>query len=581
MMEHLDCTPSVTSDDFARRFSMRGRSLMWLLGAGASAAAGVPTAYDMIWEFKQKLYVSQKRVSPKAVGDLSNAAVRNELQSHIDSAGRFPAPGAPDEYAALFEAVWPDEGDRRTYIDGKLTGARPSYGHLALATLMKANLADIVWTTNFDPLIADAAAKVYDSTGALTTVSLDAPDLALEAISQQRWPIEIKLHGDFRSRRLKNTSDELRQQDARLRRVLIDTLRTRGLIVVGYSGRDDSIMDSLDEAIEQDNAFPMGFFWLHRGDDQPLERVRKLLTKAAAKRIDCGLVRIVNFDEALRDIVRLCKGLDTTAIDTFAAERRRWSPAPVPTGPRGWPIIRLNALPITYLPTHCRLIACSAGGHAAVREAVSAAGVTAIVARIRAGVIAFGKDSDLRSAFDNFAITDFALYDIDTKRLRHETGERGLLREALSTAIARRLGLDLYRRRGQDLLAPADVTEARWGELQRLVGSISGLVPNTTSLHWREGICLRLDWANERPWLLIDPRIVFDGIDDTNRTVAADFGRERTARRYNREQNKLISFWSELVAQQGEPLRALNIKDGVDAVFRLGSKTGFSRRATS
>lgn len=48
--------------------------------------------------------------------------------------GRCPPPGAPDEYAALFEAVWPSEADRRTYIDSKIAGGKPSYGHIALAT---------------------------------------------------------------------------------------------------------------------------------------------------------------------------------------------------------------------------------------------------------------------------------------------------------------------------------------------------------------------------------------------------------------------------------------------------------------
>ncbi|WP_247517023.1 hypothetical protein [Bradyrhizobium sp. 190] len=43
---------------------------MWLLGAGASAAASIPTAWDMIWEFKQQLYVRQRRVSPKQVAEL-------------------------------------------------------------------------------------------------------------------------------------------------------------------------------------------------------------------------------------------------------------------------------------------------------------------------------------------------------------------------------------------------------------------------------------------------------------------------------------------------------------------------------
>jgi hypothetical protein len=64
---------------------------------------------------------------------------------------------------------------------------------------MKAGLAKLAWTTNFDPLIADGAAKVFDSTGALTSIALDAPDLAVQAIAQQRWPIELKLHADCRA----------------------------------------------------------------------------------------------------------------------------------------------------------------------------------------------------------------------------------------------------------------------------------------------------------------------------------------------------------------------------------------------
>src|SRR6266851_1928323 len=187
----------VDADDFARRFTMRAGTQMWMFGAGCSAAAGVPTAFDMIWEFKQQLYVSQRRVSLQSVSDLSNPAIRALLQDYFDASGSFPLNGAPDEYATFFEAVWPSENDRRAYLDSKLTGAKPSYGHYALASFMKAGHSRLVWTTNFDALTADACAKVYDSTGALTVVALDAPDLASEAIDAQRWPIEIKLHGDF------------------------------------------------------------------------------------------------------------------------------------------------------------------------------------------------------------------------------------------------------------------------------------------------------------------------------------------------------------------------------------------------
>jgi SIR2-like domain len=115
-------------------------------------------------------------------------------------------------------------------------------------------------------------------------------------------PSRVKLHGDFRSRRLKNTNDELRRQDARLRQLLVDACARFGVVVAGYSGRDNSITDALDEAVSRSGAFPAGLFWLHRGDDPPLPRVRALLARAAANGIEAVLVWIENFDEALRDI---------------------------------------------------------------------------------------------------------------------------------------------------------------------------------------------------------------------------------------------------------------------------------------
>src|SRR5688572_30308082 len=96
-----DAPPEIGADDFARRFSIRGAALMWFLGAGSSAAAGIATAADLIWEFKQQLFVSQRRVSRQAVADLANAGIRAQLQAHIDSLGNLPPAGAPDEYAAL------------------------------------------------------------------------------------------------------------------------------------------------------------------------------------------------------------------------------------------------------------------------------------------------------------------------------------------------------------------------------------------------------------------------------------------------------------------------------------------------
>ncbi|MEW5744419.1 MAG: SIR2 family protein [Nitrospirota bacterium] len=578
-MEKGNDVPQIDADDFARRFSLRAGNLMWLLGAGASAAAGIPTAGDMVWEFKQQLFISQRRVSPQAVADLSNPAIRAQLQAHIDASGKMPAPGSPDEYAALFEAVYPAETDRRTYLDAKMVGAKLSYGHVALATLMRAQLTRLVWTTNFDPLVADACAKVYGGTGSLTTVALDAPDLAAQCISDGRWPIEVKLHGDFRSRRLKNTGDELRHQDKRLRQVLVDSCKRFGLVVVGYSGRDDSTTEALEEVLEHSVAYPSGLFWLHRGEEPPLDRVEQLLTRAKQAGVESALVRIQSFDEAMRDLMRLVKGIDTTILDAFAVERRRWSGAPLPGGSRGWPVVRLNALPVVQIPTVCRRVICQIGGYAEAREAVEQADVDVLVARTQAGVLVFGADTDVRAAFEKYRITEFDLYTIAIKRLRYDSGERGLLRSALTRAIGRHHRLDVIRRRSTDLLAPSNPKESTWAPLSRLVGPLSGSIKGFDNLHWREGISTRLDWADDRLWLLVEPRTVFDGITDENRAAAADFARERTVKRYNRQLNDLIDFWADLLSGDGGDLRALGVGSGVDAVFRLSSTTGVSRRA--
>ena len=557
---------------------MRAGNLMWLLGAGASASAGIPTAWDMIWEFKQRLYVSQRKVSPQSVADLGNPTVRAQLQSYFDASGILPSAGSPEEYAALFEAAWPNENDRRTYLDGKISGAKPSYGHFALATFMRARLTKQIWTTNFDTLVADACAKVYDSTGALTSVALDAPALALEAIGMQRWPVEVKLHGDFRSRRLKNTGDELRQQDAELRQTLVQSCQSSGLIVAGYSGRDVSIMDALLEAVAQPHSFPAGLFWLHKGDDPPLARVDALLSAAADRHIDCGVVRVENFDETLRDLVRLMEGLDLAALDTFAASRSRLTPAPRATGRKGFPVVQLNALPLEVTPTVCRRVVCNIGGYAEIGAAIQAAGVDILVGRTRSGVLAFGSDDEVRSAFKPFGITEFDLHSIEPHRLRFDSGERGLLREALSRALARANRMSLVRRRLADLLAPSAPEDSSWTPLKQLVGSLSGCVKGHPELQWQEGLGTRLEWANDQIWLVFEPRTIFDGLTEENRFAATDFARERTVKRYNRVLNDLIAFWAVLLSKEGSELRALDISSGVDAVFGLSANTAYSQR---
>ena len=552
---------------------------MWLLGAGASASSGIPTASDMIWDFKQRLFVTERKASVQSVADLADPNVRAKLQNFVATLADAPVAGATDEYASLFEKVFPAESDRRAYIEAKVKGGKASYGHIALAALMKAGLSRLVWTTNFDPLVADACAKVYDGTGYLTSISLGEPDVAAQAILEGRWPIEVKIHGDFRSRRLKNTSDELRLQDERLRQILVDCCRRFGMIVAGYSGRDSSVMDALEAGLDGPNAYPAGLFWLHRGEGLPYDRVAVLLEKARTAGVEAALVRMENFDETMRDLVRVEPTVSTPVLEQFSQERRRRSPVPRRDIKGSWPVLRLNAIPVVQSPSVCRVVVCDVGGYAESRAAVEAAGVSVLVARTRAGVLAFGSDADVRAVFEGYNITHFDLHTIETKKLRHESGERGLLQDALAAAIGRNRGLAVTHKGSSDLLRPKEPGDGRWAELRKLVGSLSGKVPGTVDLQWFEGLEIGMQWANDRLWLTIEPRTVFEGATIVNKALSADFARERTVRRYNRNLNDLIGYWARILAGDGGVLRALEVSDGVDASFELGSETAYSRRS--
>ena len=167
MAIRLSLDGPMTYDEFLRAYRPRASNLMWLIGAGASAAAGIPTADNLIWRFKRSLFCAEQRISIKAFEDLSSPAGRERLNRYFAEQDRFPRPGSPEEYAEYFEIAYRDSADRRTMLEEFMKGARPSYGHLALASLMKMNKARIVWTPNFDRLIEDAAAKIFGNTSEL------------------------------------------------------------------------------------------------------------------------------------------------------------------------------------------------------------------------------------------------------------------------------------------------------------------------------------------------------------------------------------------------------------------------------
>jgi len=99
-------------------------------------------------------------------------------------------------------------------LDEFIVGARPGFGQIALAALMLEGIVPVVWTTNFDRVVEDAVSGLSGTTTALTTAHLAEPAVARRALDESTFPALVKVHGDYQSENLKNTTTELQEQDA-------------------------------------------------------------------------------------------------------------------------------------------------------------------------------------------------------------------------------------------------------------------------------------------------------------------------------------------------------------------------------
>lgn len=573
----------MTTSDFLKLYSSRSQNLMWFLGAGASASSGIPTAWDMIWDFKRTIYCAEQKVPVRACEDLSNPQLRQRIDEYLGATGRFPAPNCEVEYAELFLNAHPDESDRRRFIDRMVSQATPSYGHLALAALASLGKTRITWTTNFDRNVEDAAAKVFGTTGRLTVATLDSSRLASETLLEERWPILVKIHGDFQSRRLKNTSEELLKQDEDMRRCLTDASKRFGMVILGYSGRDASVMSAMEDALLDGAGFPEGLFWVCRPGSPPYPRAIELIGKARQLGISAHLIESPSFDEFMADVLLMEREIGPELLQHLDSVQPRISDAPTPSSDGGWPVIRLNALPLTSYPTLCRSVVCEIGGQKEVRAAVKESGRNVLAVRRKNGVLAFGSDSDIRAVFAQYQITGLELHSIERDRLGFDSMESNLMNDALVKSIVRQRGLVAHRRNHLNVLAinHKDLTNSVYDPLRQVCKPLAGKLPKE-GIAWSEALTVRLELRQQHVWLLFEPTTWIESLP--GRRVSEDekeFHRERAARRYNKVWNQLLESWAQVLTagQKIANLKAFDSSSGVDAEFVMGSTTAFSRYA--
>jgi hypothetical protein len=285
----------------------RGRSLSMLMGAGASISSGMPSADRCIWEWKQDIFATNNPTLRESVGEISLAGTKRRIQEWLDRRGGYPRSGSPAEYSFFAEACFPTSTDRRSFFQQYVKLAVPFLGYRLMPLLVKGGLLRTVWTPNFDGLPARACAAANIS---CIEVGIDTQQRVLLVPATGDLRV-VSLHGDYRYDALKNTTAELQSQEAELKKELIFELQDHDLLVVGYSGRDTSLMEALAEAYSTARAGRL--YWCGM-QAQPSSEVVQLLQIATTAGREAFYVQASDFDDLIERLaLRLLEKVELQA----------------------------------------------------------------------------------------------------------------------------------------------------------------------------------------------------------------------------------------------------------------------------
>ncbi len=344
---------TLTFDELLRSFKQnKDTPHSLLLGAGASVESGVRSASDCVWEWKRDIFLSQNPAFVDAYSNIKVDSVRNAIQRWLDSKGGFPVNGSDDEYSFYAEKTYPIPDDRRKYFQHLVAGINPSIGYHLISMLAENGLFKSVWTTNFDGLMLKCAHK-YDLSP--IEVTAETADRIYRG-DVDRELLCIALHGDYKYGALKNTVAELDSQNDVFVRAISHELANRDLLVIGYSGRDRSLMTALASAYKAKGKGKL--FWCGYGNDASAP-VMDLIKSVNDNGRSAYYVPTDGFDKTIYSLTRYCMNEDAVflqRIDTLKKELGSSVPETTtkfetPTSIIG-KITNTNVFPISF-PKNC------------------------------------------------------------------------------------------------------------------------------------------------------------------------------------------------------------------------------------
>lgn len=583
----MNLTAGMPETDFLQHYLQNAPHLMWFLGAGTSRTAGLPTAMDIIWDLKHRYYCLHENQDMQS-HDINNSAIKQKIQAYMDSKG-FPAPLSPEEYSFYFDLMFrnDDEAQQR-YIHEAFANEKVSLniGHRVLAALMEMGQARIVFTTNFDGVIETAFAAVTGKN--LSTFHLEGSYAALDSLNAERFPLYAKVHGDFRYQSIKNLTEDLRSNDSEIQKCFLAAATRYGLVVSGYSGRDDNVMSMFRDALGQNNAFPQGLFWTVPRISGATENVRQLIAYAKEKSVRAHLVEIGTFDEMLSKIWRQLKEKPQTLNGKVRTAHVVNVSIPLPSLGNQFPILRTNALPVLTAPASCGVVDLDGSiTYGDLKEKIIEKSPNAILTYTDK-ILFWGNKEEIIKVLPTEKINAIKHFNFDdaAKSASESPFVKSFFEEALATALCHGKPLFLRRKnRTYHAVVQHDAANNPLFSALRNVlnykgkpGYITGNVPGLKDVLWAESVSIRLEERGSRLWVMLRPDIWIKPL--AKRQEARDFLRKRLLYRYNNTSYSLLDAWIEIllgIIGSGSTVKLSCYPDAeYSADFEIGTRTAYS-----
>lgn len=233
--------------------------LSLLTGAGVSLTAGIGLAGD----FVSRIEVRHNNLYRKAQRDCGDTRQPN--------------------YAECMAALTP--AMQVQLIREDVDKSQINWAHVGIARLEAGGHLDTILTTNFDPLASRACAlfnrfpAIYDLAGLRDE---QANQIGFDK-SYVRGSAIFHLHGQHTGFLLLNTEEKLRAQAERIAPVLNSVMRGRPVIIAGYSGENDPLVEKIAALAP----FNHGLYWVCYDDKDPALSV----CDALLGRPNCHVVR--------------------------------------------------------------------------------------------------------------------------------------------------------------------------------------------------------------------------------------------------------------------------------------------------